>query len=154
MRRRVSAETAVPAANEKPLQVTEPAIEEEGLTHVTCRCGRVTTRAVFNRNPHCPNPECREVLKFSDPYKEKNSEREMASNDEAGETVTATWGEELFSPKQFHTFKVGPFSATTTLRIGEDRTQAVGRLMRELEKVAEAERQRKRASFLAAIDGK
>lgn len=56
------------------------------------------------------------------------------------ETITVTWGEELFTPVQFCSFRVGPYSAMTTLRVGESREQAGDRLMRELEKIASKER--------------
>lgn len=58
----------------------------------------------------------------------------------APETVTVTWGEELFTPVQFCSFRVGPYSAATTLRPGESREQAADRLMRELERIAAKER--------------
>lgn len=59
------------------------------------------------------------------------------------ETISVTWGEELFTPVQFCSFRVGPFSASTTLRAGESREQAADRLMRELERIAAKERELK-----------
>lgn len=69
------------------------------------------------------------------------------------ETVTVTWGKELCSPKQFHTYEVGPYSATTTVREGETLVQAAARLMKDLDAIAAPERLRKRDAFLAALKG-
>lgn len=68
-----------------------------------------------------------------------------------GETVSATWGEEQFSPKQFHSFRVGPFSATTRLRQGETRQQALERLNAELREFAEAEKRRKYEGYMKSV---
>lgn len=69
------------------------------------------------------------------------------------ETVSVTWGEELFTPVQFCSFRVGPFSASSALRDGETREQAADRLMRELEKVAAKERETKARVFKQALTG-
>lgn len=72
------------------------------------------------------------------------SERvEEIRTQQAPETISVTWGEELFTPVQFCSFRVGPFSASTTLRVGESREQAADRLMRELERIAAKERELK-----------
>lgn len=73
---------------------------------------------------------------------------------ETQETVTVSWGEELFSPKQFHTVKIGPFHSTTAVRQGETHAQAMARAMKELTAFAEGERVRKRASFNEALNSK
>lgn len=69
----------------------------------------------------------------------------------ASGTVTATWGEELYTPYQFHAYRVGPFTATVPLLEGETVSQGHARLMDELEEVAARERARKRASYEAEL---
>lgn len=69
-------------------------------------------------------------------------------------SVTVTWGEEIFSPQQFHTWKVGPFSSTVNIREGESLVDCARRAMRELTVFAEAEREKKKASYLTRIDGR
>lgn len=66
-------------------------------------------------------------------------------------TVTVTWGKELFSPKQFHTYEVGPFVATGPVLAGETLAQAHARIYAELSEFAEKERTRKRESFMRAL---
>jgi hypothetical protein len=69
----------------------------------------------------------------------------------APETITVTWGQETFTPKQFHTFHVGPFVATGAIRPDETRAQAMERLYEDLRLFAEKERERKVRAFLDAI---
>lgn len=73
---------------------------------------------------------------------------------EPGTQVTVTWGKELFSPKQFHTFEVGPFVAVVTTRPGESIAQASERAMADLAAYAEKERDRKRASYERACENR
>lgn len=40
-------------------------------------------------------------------------------------TVTLTWGEEVFSPIQYQSFRVGPFSLTLTVPEGADAMEVV-----------------------------
>lgn len=67
------------------------------------------------------------------------------------ESVTVAWGEELLSPVQYNTLKVGPFSATVQVMAGETREQALVRAYASLQAFAEKERERKIASYLAAL---
>lgn len=67
------------------------------------------------------------------------------------ETVTVTWGEEIFTPRQYHSFRVGPFSGTTVVREGETRVDAGRRLRRELKALAEEDRLDKHRSYLDAV---
>lgn len=68
-----------------------------------------------------------------------------------GETVAVTWGEELYSPQQFFTFRVGPFSSSTKVRRNESRAQAGERIMRQLEVLAADERVTKMKIFLETM---
>lgn len=43
--------------------------------------------------------------------------------------MTATWGREVFTPVKFHTFEVGPFSATVVVRKGESGSAAFDRAL-------------------------
>lgn len=45
-------------------------------------------------------------------------------------TVTVTWGEAVVSPKQYHSYRVGPFSATETVAPGESIEDALARAQR------------------------
>jgi hypothetical protein len=69
-----------------------------------------------------------------------------------GSEVTVVWGKELFSPASFHTFEVGPFSATVAVLEGETFSMAADRAMRDLRGWAEAERDRKKASYLRMVE--
>lgn len=62
-------------------------------------------------------------------------------------TVTVTWGEEMFGPKQFHMWRVGPFSATVLVLAHESLGAAMDRAMRELTAFAEKQREAKRAAY-------
>lgn len=64
-----------------------------------------------------------------------------------GDTVTFTWGKELYSPKGFHTVEIGPFVASTALRPGETRLQAYDRIAKETTAFAEANRKSKLDSY-------
>jgi hypothetical protein len=68
----------------------------------------------------------------------------------AGETVSATWGEEKFNTN-YCTCTIGPFSATTAVREGETREDALARLELELQAHAEEARTRKMRSFLKEL---
>lgn len=70
-----------------------------------------------------------------------------------GELVSATWGEELFTPKQFNSFRLGPFSGSTTVRPGEDRGEAFRRLYAELEAHAEEAFEKKKRDYLRRLQG-
>jgi hypothetical protein len=65
----------------------------------------------------------------------------------AGQSVTVVWGKELYSPRQFHTYEVGPFTATTAVLPGETIAGAAARAMGDLRQFAEQERERKRADY-------
>jgi len=65
--------------------------------------------------------------------------------------VRVVWGKELFSPKQFHSFEVGPFEGSTTLRPGETHAQAMARLMVDLRAFRDEEIPRKWKAYLKAI---
>lgn len=72
------------------------------------------------------------------------------------ETVTVTWGEEVFSPIPMHTFRAPSFSTTTLVRSGETRQQAIERCYNELLPIAEKKRTEKYESymkFVAAMGG-
>jgi len=55
---------------------------------------------------------------------------------EAGTKLTVTWGPEKFSPVQYQTFDVGPFSTSVTIGAGETGEEAHARAMTWLRKLA------------------
>jgi len=75
----------------------------------------------------------------------------LTASKDLGEEVSATWGEEVFSPVQYNSFRVGPFSSTTHVRAGETRVDALARLNRDLAAVADAEFTRKKKAFAASL---
>ena len=69
---------------------------------------------------------------------------------EAG-VLTVTWGEELYQPRTWHSYRVGPFTISAKLAPGETVSQATKRLMDELAEVADAERSRKRDLYMKML---
>lgn len=67
------------------------------------------------------------------------------------ETVTVVWPEELYSPIQFHTYKVGPFSTTVNRKPGEAIQEACARAMAQLDAFAKQERMRKHDDYMAHV---
>jgi hypothetical protein len=68
-----------------------------------------------------------------------------------GERVTVVYGRELFSPKQFNTFEIGPFTYEVTVRTGETLESAMARGYEELRKFAAIEFKRKATDFLERL---
>jgi len=94
-------------------------------------------------------PRAREDAVMSDtPYLEIDQLAEI--NQSAGE-VEVTYGEELFTPAPYHSFRVGPFWAKGFTRVGESRTQAIARLYAELEAAASAQREQRYQQYKAAV---
>jgi hypothetical protein len=67
------------------------------------------------------------------------------------ETVTVTWGEELFSPVQYNSCRVGPFSFTTPVRVGETAGQALLRAHADLRDHVNIVRTEKVKAFRLAL---
>lgn len=65
--------------------------------------------------------------------------------------VTVTWGEEMFQPRAWHAYRVGPFTISAPLLPKETVSQAITRLSTELEIVVRTERARKHAAYMAAL---
>jgi hypothetical protein len=77
---------------------------------------------------------------------------------EFGYTVTATWGEEKYTPiaGSYSTCTVGPFSAVMTIPRGESEAtlrEVTEVLVGVVTKVAEVERDRKVTSFVGKLKG-
>jgi len=85
------------------------------------------------------------------PAEMSNPGYSSASVSGVGEVVEVTWGEEVFSPKQYNSFRVGPFSASTRVCEGETRVQAMARLNAALAAFAEEAFEQKRVAFLRAL---
>ncbi len=67
------------------------------------------------------------------------------------ESITVVWGEEVFSPVQYNSFRVGPFTYTVTQRFGESLEKAVKRANDFLEKHADKMFVAKRNAYLARL---
>ena len=74
-----------------------------------------------------------------------------SETEDASETITVTWGEETFSPVQYNSFRVGPFSATARVLPGESRSDALRRISAELYAFATEERANKAEAFKRAL---
>lgn len=70
----------------------------------------------------------------------------FGSGDE-GEEVTVTIGESAYSPRQYNSFRVGPFTSTTRVRQGETRNDAARRVLAQLQVLETEEFNRKIAVF-------
>jgi hypothetical protein len=58
------------------------------------------------------------------------------SGDE-GQTVSATWPEQVFTPVAYNSFRVGPFSASSIVRDCETIAEAIERVRAQLSVVAQ-----------------
>lgn len=76
---------------------------------------------------------------------------EVAFAAAAGERVEVTWGEELFQPVQYNSFRVGPIKATTVVGPGETVGEAVVRLHREIAKAARVVAAEKTTEYLRSL---
>lgn len=68
------------------------------------------------------------------------------------ETITVTFGEEMFRTGEYQSFRVGPFTRTSTVQRGETGTQAIARVYNELCAFAVTEFHRKAVAHLNALD--
>lgn len=67
------------------------------------------------------------------------------------EVVEVTWGEELFQPVQFNSFRVGPFKVTTRVRKGETIPGAIERVHREITAAAAKVHAEKAEAYLKSL---
>lgn len=70
----------------------------------------------------------------------------------AGESFALTWGEEVFRTGEFSTFRVGPFTRTSTVHPGETEDMAKQRVYEDLRGFAMREFDRKAEDHLDNID--
>jgi hypothetical protein len=96
--------------------------------------GKTTTGAL-------PNPDTKYVVAGAPTMKVQRW------TDEPIDDVTVTWGEEVYSPVQYNSFRLGPYSMTTAVRPGETRAQAFERAYDDLERLAAASFAKKREAF-------
>jgi hypothetical protein len=68
--------------------------------------------------------------------------------------VTATWGDEAFTPVPFNSFRVGPFSLTTAVRPDETPEQAMDRAYTFLDNFARKVYVQKRKGFFDRYEGR
>ena len=73
-----------------------------------------------------------------------------AAGDE-GQVVEVTWGEELFQPVQYNSFRVGPFKVATTVRRGETIGDAMLRVHRQIAATATALHDEKAKVYLRSL---
>lgn len=68
-----------------------------------------------------------------------------------GEEVEVSWAKESIKVADYCNCDIGPFSTTSKVRAGENRSDAIRRVYAELERLAEEIRDRKIASFKDAL---
>lgn len=69
--------------------------------------------------------------------------------DQEQKQITLTYGEQLFAPIQYNSFRVGPFTLTVTVRPGETASAATARGLKVLGEVAAAAYKEARDDFFA-----
>lgn len=134
-------------------ETTEPALDEASasgekeVAHDTRdeRIARVQNDAV-------ERTQARSAATVPAPRQSRSEDTAKISDEDVGEAVSATWGEELYTPQQFFTFRVGPFSRHTKIRKGETALMAKQRVEQELEQMAAAERTKKMTIFLDTME--
>jgi hypothetical protein len=62
-------------------------------------------------------------------------ENAFAAAADGGESFEVNWGEELFCPVQYNSFRVGPFKVVGRTRPGESIAQAIARVHAEMDRV-------------------
>jgi hypothetical protein len=132
-----------PAKDNEPEPVVPPASAQEAREeHEAAReFERRTAEKVEARRPAPEVPRANDAVG-----------RTIANHTEdVGQSVEVTWGEELFQPLQFNTFRVGPFRATTVVRKGESVAQAMLRMHVEMDRVAREIRDKKTEEYVAAL---
>lgn len=164
-RRRVSEDTET-SAPQQTTQTTLHSRSEEGTNppdHFKCpweRCGKTSIGSECERIDRvswkCPS--CGNALSHVNAFDVKgvskmlNSIRNGSPNAaDVGEVVSGGLGEEVYTPRQYCTFKIAATMSQTTIRPGETRADAFRRLVSELEEVREEERSRRMKSFMAAL---
>lgn len=80
------------------------------------------------------------------------AKREAQARETVGDRLTMTFGEELFTPVPFNSFRVGPFTLETTLQPGETAQQAHARLVELHAGVVEAEFVRRLHDYLRRLN--
>lgn len=155
LRARVEAEKAKAeffAMSDPPAEVTMVGINPpESLLPPAPALG--TAEAVANTTPDVsePAPE-QEKRRPGRPKKDTNAPAAPVQLPfPVTDTVTVTWGEEVFTPVPYNTFKVGPFTATTDVRAEETISDASDRLYKELSVVAARARDAKAIEFKSAL---
>ncbi len=133
---------------------------------IKCRAGLTPMNRAPDITPETKQPTREQAQTQPEPRKDEprpgggsrfahssGSTRDVAAPnpDDVGETVSATWGEELYSPQQFCTFRVGSFTRTTKIREGETALDAKRRIYAEMRQMAEDERHEKMSIYLEAL---
>lgn len=101
---------------------------------------------------HYPDNRVGEIPKESHVHRDKElfAQTTVPASD-VGEEVTVTYGEQVFSPVQYNSFRVGPMTTTTRVRPGETRADAARRAFDELSAAVEVQRQKVQADFLRSL---
>lgn len=66
-------------------------------------------------------------------------------------TLSVTWGEEVYQPVQFHTFRVGPITASAKVAEGQSIAGVYRQLWAELDRLGRAQFEEKLAGALERI---
>lgn len=107
-------------------------------------CGRELTQTNAGYFAPCGHSQEGPVL--------KQDVLKAAGQSVSGEIVSVTWAEEVFNMGNYSSFRVGPFSRSSSVRPGETVEQALERLNSDLSTFARAEFSRKAHEFLRSLD--
>lgn len=134
-----------------PGEITDPAavLAQGGAAEPPVRRQR-TVRTPAAAEPAAAPPSDAQASPLSDPRAlDGHVVGALSAKAPTGQTVTVTAGEEIFTPRQYHTYKVGPFTASAYVLEGETIAQATRRVLAQLEQVFVEAHAQKKAAYLA-----
>jgi ribosomal protein L37AE/L43A len=153
---------AAPAPTPTPPKST-PAVQEQAPARQSSpfekceKCGeRITVTALGKFYP-CGHDTKKDKApaEAKSPYDDKHPAPtkpvEIVHHTPDGDRVVVHYGPELFSPKQFNNFTVGPFQIETTVRSGETTAQAMQRASDDLHRFASLEYKRKSNDYIERL---
>jgi hypothetical protein len=144
-------ENKAPPATKAPEQPAAPTPAKPASTPAKEKpcvvCGKALTETSSGVFPSCGHSQ--EPAASKSTPKDKH---EIPLVDPDAESVTACYGEEKFSPRQYQNFAIGPFFRSTKIRPGETAAQALARASEELRAFADIEFKKKATDFISRLD--
>ena len=143
---------SAPVVTQPPVGTAKPFIEK-------CEtCGERVTETGLGKFYPCGHDPKKQAVAAAPPPKAETKESKpvhVTNNHVAvvGERIIAVYGRELFQPKQFNTFEIGPFTYETVIRPDEHPEDAANRALEVLRKIAQEEFTRKMKDYLNRLEG-